>query len=161
MKNKKQKKQEKDKSTQIIILVLSLFAISAFFYTGTNIKYQINDIIVRVPVIKSVVNSKTSDGVHDIKVGVAIDVSKKNQSKLNQDSLYSEVNEIISNLDYDLLIGENGFNYLVEKIRTGLDIEDVNGIYISEFQVDNLTPMEDKSQKNSRDENLKAITKFK
>lgn len=157
----KNKKQKKDKSTQIVIFVLSLLAISAFLYTGTNMKYQINDIIVRVPVIKSVVSSKTSDGLHDIKVGVAVDVSKKNQDKLNQEALYSQVNEIISNLDYDKLIGENGFNYLVEKIRTGLDVEDVNGIYISEFQVDNLTPMEDKSQKNSRDENLKALTKFK
>lgn len=117
----KQNEKEKDKKNSIIIITILLsIGIIAFFGIGYQVISGGNKQgFVELKPINTTLNS--INGEHKVSVQVNLGGKNKDLKNLNTNKVQNIVEETVSSLNYEKLVGKDGTNYLKQAIKENLN----------------------------------------
>ncbi len=93
-------------------------------------------VLYEIPRIKTTVTSAADGSAHNLTTKFSLAVDTKTSEGLNNRELQLEIIDILSNLDYDQVIGKDSMTYLKQQVLdniTSVDKSKIKAIYISEL----------------------------
>lgn len=147
------KKKKHKVSTILIIGTIVIGLITMYFTTRDKEVKTNNNIVVELPTFAVNVYSESEKNSYNIKVNVALSVDSKAVKDYNEEEAYNIIYETISNMDYDVIAGENGEEMLKEQIQYAIK-EQTKGHLDSKVYVAGTDPQ--KANLNGRTIDTKA-----
>ena len=120
----------------IAIAIVILIAVFALIYQERTYRAQ----YVSVPEIRTGMVSSTDGTTHNVRARFEVQVDESIRSSISTDELHDRLSVLISNMEYDTLVGENGLAYVKEEMTNDLneyiDPEMLIGVYVWDIITD-------------------------
>ncbi len=132
------KRTKNSKGALAAVITVFVIALATIILTYVLPK-ALNDppVRTRVPTVSAMVRSADKKD-HNIISNFTIDVDSSYASAVNADDLHDLILNTISELDYDKIIEEDGFQYVKDSVRAKLEEEYspdmLKGLYITDIQ---------------------------
>ncbi len=136
-------KKKKPDNKRAYIIVISIFAViimlAVIFRINMNNSVPKLDTAgyISLPLVEATVKSASNSTERDIKIKFHLKVDESILRNINQDALYKEVTQIVSNMDYDKILEQDNTEYIKGFVRDGLkdymDTDKLQRILISDI----------------------------